>query len=160
MDAEPAGGGGGFAEDRHLAFRQGQEERRSRERVEAARRQSLRGEGVADNAAYTPADWDAPHGSWLVAMPELREVPVPDVVTGRAQRQQHFRKELSAERRSAVEEAATAIQQMLSEQANDVIDEIEADAADGHVDSDEREVRWKMGIELGDEAAVTEPIRA
>ena len=152
MASERGGDGGGFACDRQEAFRQGREERRGRERAEADRRQALRADGVQDDAAYVPADWDAPHGSWVVAVPELRDVAVPDVVTGRAQRRPASRNHLSAERCAAVEEAAAAIQQVLAEQANDVIDEIEADeleASEPHLagqrraDNDEQQVREK-----------------
>ena len=120
--------GQGFAPDRQAAFHEGQQQRRDRERVEGQRRQALRTTGVDDNDQYIPADWDAPHGNWLVAVPELREVPVPDVVTGRAPSRSAAK--LSQERRAAVEVAAEAMQGKLAAQANDVIDELEADSVE------------------------------
>jgi len=152
MASERGGNGGGFARDRQQAFRQGREERRGRECAEADRRQALRADGVQDDASYVPEDWDAPHGSFVVAVPELREVAVPDVVTGRAKRRPVRSNNLSAERCAAVEEAAAAIQQVLAEQADDVIDEIEADeleasephcAPERRADNDEQQVREK-----------------
>jgi hypothetical protein len=61
-------------------------------------------------------------------VPELREVPVPDVVTGRAPSRSAAK--LSQERRAAVEVAAEAMQGKLAAQANDVIDELEADSVE------------------------------
>ena len=120
--------GQGFAQDRQAAFREGQQQRRERERVEGQQRQVLRTTGVDDDEQYIPADWDAPHGNWLVAVPELREVPVPDVVTGRAPSRSAAK--LSQERRAAVEVAAEAMQGKLAAQANDAIDELEADSVE------------------------------
>ena len=53
---------------------------------------------------------------------------MPDVVTGRAPSRSAAK--LSQERRAAVEVAAEAMQGKLAAQANDVIDELEADSVE------------------------------
>ena len=61
------------------AHRQAQED-------EAARLRSLRAAGVEDECEYVAVDWDAPHGAWLVPVPELLDVPSPDPTSGRVER--------------------------------------------------------------------------
>ena len=58
------------------AYRQAREE-------EAERLRSLRATGVEEEHEFAPPDWDASHGAWLVPVPELLDVPLPDEASGR-----------------------------------------------------------------------------
>ena len=104
--------------ERHAAWQAGRQERSERLRGERERQQ--RGSVEAD---WRPQDWDDDHGAWLVAVPELLLVPVPDLVSGRARPSKG-----AADER--VEAAVAELDELLTElgaRAEDVLDEEEAD---------------------------------
>ena len=104
------------------AYREAQEE-------EAARLCSLRAAGVQDDGQYLPVDWDAPHGAWLVPVPELLDVATPDWASGRAKRGA-FEAAKNARTMAAADEALELMADLLRD-ADDVLDEREVDAEHG-----------------------------
>lgn len=110
--------------ERQAAWAAGRDERHARLRAEQERREEqLRAGGEAD---WRPRDWDDEHGAWLVPVPELLVVPVPDLVGGRARLAQAAH--AAAEERAA--QAVAELDGLLSElgaHAVDVLDEEEAD---------------------------------
>ena len=99
---------------RQAAFVEGREAEQARRRNEAERCRELRASGVEDQASYRPADWSDEHGSWLVPVPELLKVSLPDVVTGRQERSTAAAH--NAERERAEAEAASRLGAALAEQ--------------------------------------------
>ena len=97
---------------------------RQAQEQEAARLQALRAAGVADEQEYAPCDWDAPHRAWLVPVPELLDVALPDVTSGRAERGA-FDAARSARAAAAADEAAALMAAELRAVADDVLDERE-----------------------------------
>lgn len=67
----------GIAE-RQAAFVAGRIEYQAQRRQENERCSALRASGVEDGEPYTPADWNDAHGAWLVPVPELLQVTIPD----------------------------------------------------------------------------------
>lgn len=110
--------------ERQAAWAAGRDERHARLRDEReSRAEQLRSGGEVD---WRPQDWDAEHGAWLVAVPELLLVPVPDIIGGRA-------KPVQAAQAAADERAAEAVAELdgllnrLGAQTEDVLDEEEMD---------------------------------
>ena len=132
---------------------------RQAQQEETARLQSLRAAGVTEERQYEGVDWDAPHGAWLVPVPELLQVLEPDVTSGRAERGA-FDAVQSARESAAADEAAMLMAAELRGAADDVLDEQELideeNAETEHVDSSEAAAGQDAASEDG---AVTEALQ-